>query len=222
MALEYDIDLEQFPESEAGNRMLSRVSPIYGKSYVGKWLFHVMGLEWDEAKLLIEELRDQCYLERTTWGIRYWEERYGINPDETLDLETRRAACRMAGTRYGAISPAKLEEMLEALTGKTVHVVEDNPHYSFDIQFEQTSEEIDYAAVITKLNRSKPSHMSYRIALPRMGRLGLYTATAVHQVKRITETACAESGIAGLYWLVDEDGDTLLDEDGNVLLDDNS
>ena len=219
MATEYDIDLEQFPESEAAKRMLSRVSPIYYKSYVGKWLFEVMGREWDEARALIESLRDQCYLERTTWGIRYWEERYGITPDETLDLETRRAACHRAGERYGAISPAKLEDMLAALTGQSVHITEDNSHYCFDVEFEESDEVLDYTAIIEKLNSTKPSHLSYRIVLPRLARLGLYFGVAVHQVKTITWTVCAESGLADLNWLTDENGDALLDEDNNVLLD---
>ena len=51
------IDLEHFPTSQSAQRMMSRISPIYGKSYVGKWLFQVMGLEWDDAWLRFDELR---------------------------------------------------------------------------------------------------------------------------------------------------------------------
>ena len=50
------IDLEHFPTSQSAQRMMSRISPIYGKSYVGKWLFQVMGLEWDDAWLRFDEL----------------------------------------------------------------------------------------------------------------------------------------------------------------------
>lgn len=38
-------DIDKFPESEAAKRMLSRISPIYDNSYVGKWLYEVMGRE---------------------------------------------------------------------------------------------------------------------------------------------------------------------------------
>ena len=43
------IDLEHFPTSKTAQRMLSRVSPIYSRSYVGKWLYQVMGLEMEDA-----------------------------------------------------------------------------------------------------------------------------------------------------------------------------
>ena len=118
-----NFDLDNFPTSRAARQMLSRVSPIYDKSYVGKWLFEVMGLEMDEARALVESLRAQCFLERCTWGMRYWEERYGIPVDETKDLEERRAAVLTKRGRKGQpISPAALEDILEALTGREITV----------------------------------------------------------------------------------------------------
>ena len=50
------IDLENFPTSESAQRMLAAVTPgFYDKSYVGKWLYQIMGLEFDEAERLIAE-----------------------------------------------------------------------------------------------------------------------------------------------------------------------
>lgn len=41
-------------------KMLSYVTPgFYDKSYVGKWMFQVMGLEYDKALKLAEELPEQ-------------------------------------------------------------------------------------------------------------------------------------------------------------------
>lgn len=36
------MDLENFPTRESAKDMLSMVSPIYDRSYVGKWIFQVM------------------------------------------------------------------------------------------------------------------------------------------------------------------------------------
>mgnify|MGYP000753834514 CR=1 FL=1 len=45
-----DEELELFPTSESALKMLSYVTPgFYDKSYVGKWMFQVMGLEYDKA-----------------------------------------------------------------------------------------------------------------------------------------------------------------------------
>lgn len=44
-----DEELELFPTSESALKMLSYVTPgFYDKSYVGKWMFQVMGLEYDK------------------------------------------------------------------------------------------------------------------------------------------------------------------------------
>ena len=48
------IDLENFPTSQSAQNMLATVTPgFYDQSYVGKWLYQVMGLEFDEAERLI-------------------------------------------------------------------------------------------------------------------------------------------------------------------------
>ena len=39
------IDLEHFPTNETALRMMERISPIYDRSYVGKWIFEIMGME---------------------------------------------------------------------------------------------------------------------------------------------------------------------------------
>ena len=46
------IDLERFPWSDSANRMLTYVTKDwYDKSYVGKWIYEVMGRELDLATL---------------------------------------------------------------------------------------------------------------------------------------------------------------------------
>ena len=46
-----DFNIENFPTSETAKRMMTYITGngFYDKSYVGKWIFQVMGLEWDEA-----------------------------------------------------------------------------------------------------------------------------------------------------------------------------
>ncbi|MCD8308880.1 MAG: YmfQ family protein [Clostridia bacterium] len=212
-------DIEKFPTSEAAQRMLSRVSPIYDNSYVGKWLFEVMGIEMDEARQLVESLRDQCFLERCTWGMRYWEERYGLTVDESADLETRRAACIAKRGKKQPMSPAALEDILEAVTGRGINITEDNGNYRFTVAIEEGDNVVDYDALITKLDTVKPSHLAYSFELPRKGTLYLYMAVASYQEKTITLTEYDETGLSETDILVDENQDYLTDEDGNILTD---
>ena len=83
-------DINNFPTKESAKRMLSRITRIYDKSYVGKWIFEVMGAEIDLMWDRIEELKLQASPGSATWGIQYWEQRYGIPPDPSLTLEERR------------------------------------------------------------------------------------------------------------------------------------
>ena len=215
-----NFDIEHFPTKESAKRMMSRVSPIYENSYVGKWLFEVMGIEMDQARQIVESLREQCYLERCTWGIRYWEQRYGIDPNENLDLETRRAAVIQKRGKKQPLTPATLEEILEAMTGRPVSVDEDNENYRFKVSIDEGTSVVDYIAVIKKINTVKPSHLAYSIELPRKGTLNMYFAAAMHEVKSVAITEYDDRGVSDVVWLVDENGNTLADENMNVFIDD--
>lgn len=86
-----EVDLERFPTSESAIRMLESVSTeFYGKSYVGKWLYQAMGMEYDGALNLAEELPLQFFPETATWGLRYHEEKWQIPVREHLSYDERR------------------------------------------------------------------------------------------------------------------------------------
>lgn len=212
-------DLEHFPTTETAKRMMSRVSPIYDNSYVGKWLFEIMGLEMQEARILVESLRDQCFLERCTWGMHYWEQRYGIVADETKPLEERRQAVIRKRGKNQAMSPATLEKILETLTEREVAVNEDNSNYRFTVSIGEGTSRVDYEAVIKKIDTVKPAHLAYTIELARKGSLNLYMAVASYREKHITVTEYDQSGIDDITILTDEDEEYLCDEDGNILID---
>lgn len=198
--------------------MISRVSPIYEKSYVGKWIFQVMGMEMEEARIIVESLRDQCYLERCTWGMRYWEERYGIEVDESKDLDARRAAVMIKRGNGRFITPASLEKILETLTGRKVNVNEDNAQYRFKISIEDGDSVVDYIAVIQKVNTVKPSHLAYSIELPRKGTFSMYFANAIHEVKRVAMKYDSRD-ILDVTRLAEELGNSLINENLNVFID---
>lgn len=44
------MDLENFPTRETAKDMLSMISPIYDRSYVGKWIFQVMAASMELAR----------------------------------------------------------------------------------------------------------------------------------------------------------------------------
>lgn len=153
-----DFDIEKFPTSPSAVRMMSRISPIYEKSYVGKWIFQVMGLEVDDVRLRYAELKDQAFPETATWGLPYWEQRYAITPTAGQTIEERRRAILTKRNTREPFNPAKVEQIIQTMTGCTAHVTEDVAPYTFKVEIIPGGSDFDFDAVFQKLRRIKPSH----------------------------------------------------------------
>lgn len=158
-----NFDLEKFPENRVSQRMISRVSPIYERSYVAKWLYEVMGREMDDAEKRFLELREQENPETATWGLCYWEQRYGIEVDESRSLAARRAAViSKRGTR-APMNPARIEEILSSMSGRKIRVEENVAPYTFRVYVENGEGFVDYDAIVRKLKKVKPSHLTFEV-----------------------------------------------------------
>ncbi len=108
------IDLDKFPTSESAKRMLKRVSPVYQNAYTAKWLYQVMGMEWDKARELVLSLRDQAFTQTVTWGIEMQEHKYSIEPDDNLSLEERRARLYRKKTKHYPLNPWFMENYMKS------------------------------------------------------------------------------------------------------------
>ncbi len=116
-------DLENFPTSESGKRQLGYVSEeFYEKSYVGKWLYQVMGLQYDEARRIVEELPEQMFPETATWGLMYHEIKWGLPVRENLSIEERRKLIYEKRDYRAPMTPYRMEKHLRDITDFEVHV----------------------------------------------------------------------------------------------------
>lgn len=155
------IDLEHFPTNETALRMMERISPIYDRSYIGKWIFEVIGMEMGEARAYFEELRRQPFPEWTTWAIEYWERRYAIIPKPTDDLETRRRNIIMKRGARLPMNPARMEQIVNGLTGSNTVVTENVDDYTFRVTIDGITLGTNILAVIKEIKRRKPSHQNF-------------------------------------------------------------
>ncbi len=157
------IDLEKFPTSPAAQRMMKTVSPVYDKSYVGKWIFQVMGMEVDEAWAFFEELRLQAFPETATWGIVYWEQRYHIPPDDSLTTEERRQRVIVKRGKRSPMNPTRIEQFIRDVTGRQSEITERNEEYAFSVSILPGESEVDYHELIRTIRSVKPSHLSFTV-----------------------------------------------------------
>lgn len=185
-----NFDIEKFPTSPTALRMLSRISPIYDRSYVGKWIFQVMGLDFDDVRLRFEELRLQAFPETATWGLTYWEQRYGITPSSGQTIEERRRPVILKRNAREPMNPAKVEYIIQTMTGFRAKVTENVADYTFSVEIFSDGSEFDFDAVFSKLKRIKPSHQ----------RMIMYLTTDVGiQIKPKREAYTYPYRMAGTY-----------------------
>ncbi len=157
------IDLENFPTSPAAKRMMKTVSPVYDKSYVGKWIFQVMGMEVDEAWVFFEELRLQAFPETATWGVVYWEQRYHIPPDDNLTTEERRQRVIIKRGKRSPMNPTRIEQFIRDVTGRQSEITERNEEYAFSVSILPGESVVDYSELIKTIRSVKPSHLAFTV-----------------------------------------------------------
>jgi len=129
-------DLESFPTSESAKKMLSYVSGgFYDKSYVGKWIFQVMGIEYDKALEIAMDLPDQFFPETATWGLMYHEIKWGLPVRQNLSYEERRRLIYQKRDYRAPMTPYRMEKHLETMIGMEVHVNDINDKGRFGLKF---------------------------------------------------------------------------------------
>lgn len=129
-------DLEKFPTSDSANRMISYVSDgFYDNSYVGKWLYQVMGLEYDSARQIAEDLPNQFFPETATWGLMYHEIKWGLPVRENLSYEERRKLIYQKRDQRAPMTPYRMEIYLKNATGFEVHVCDSHDPGSYGFNF---------------------------------------------------------------------------------------
>lgn len=118
-------DLEYFPTSESAQRMIRYVTEgFYEKSYVGKWMYQVMGLEYDKVLEILESLPEQFFPETATWGLMYHEIKWGLPVRMNLPYEERRRIIYEKRDMRIPMTPYNMERYLENVTGARVQVTD--------------------------------------------------------------------------------------------------
>lgn len=168
-------NLENFPTSASGKKMLSYVSDgFYDKSYVGKWLFQVMGIEYDKVSEIVEDLPKQFFPETATWGLMYHEIKWGLPVRSDLFFEERRRLIYQKRDCQTSMTPYNMERYLEKITGLEVHVADANDLGKFENEIEHPNmfcvtvignSSLDLKNLKAVIDTVKQSHTVYAVRL---------------------------------------------------------
>lgn len=160
-----NIDLEHFPVSESAKKMLSYVTKgWYDESYVGKWIFQVIGAEMDIARGYVEGLKNQAFPEICSWGMYFHEIMYGLPVDRSKDIDERRKAVlnRKDRTHRTSVTPYRIEDLIFQVFGLEASVSEQISKYTFSLNIMIGADYIigDTDEIISYIRKIKPSHLS--------------------------------------------------------------
>ena len=148
--------------SETAQKIIDYVSPIYGDSYVGLWLFQAIGVALDEVCKIAEQLKHETIPATANLLLDYWEQEYGLATDTSLTKEQRRAKLLAKAQTRGAASPAKLSAAVSAsLGGVEVDITENVDKNTFLVSIREHVPSVVPAVAV--LERMKPAHLIYQI-----------------------------------------------------------
>ena len=197
------MDLDTFPTSPAAQRMLGYVTAgWYNKSYVGKWIYQVMGEELDRIGIPVEELALQAFVNSATWGLKYWEELVGLPIQEDLDYLTRRALINEKINKYHPINPEWLGQFLSGITGREVEVTENPKTYTFSVKIGNGRNEYSLPLTIRRLDAAKPAHLAYDITLVYQDEINLQMGIATNTNSKKRPISEIDKPLLSMQYLV--------------------
>ena len=195
--------------SKMAQEIVGYVSPIYGTSYVGLWIYQAIGTVLDEVCAVAEQLRYEANVSTSELLLDLWEQRYGLSKDSTLTVEQRRARILAKTQSKGPCNPARLADAVSAaLGGVEVEIVENAGRNKFHVHVLEPVESLTPAIAV--IDRMKPAHLIYDISI--LVRTGMDTnvkvAVAMTHAEVFHLPVVERSGDAPDVYV---DGNTLVD-----------
>lgn len=169
--MSYRTDMvEQILTSEEGQTILEYLSPIYGQSYAGLWLLQVIGMQLDKANRWSAELALQVTPETATWTIELWEKEYGIVQNPTLTIEQRRAQVMAKIMERLAVTPYRIEQMIQGVYGVPCEVRENTDGVNtsaneFLVVIRKWIDNETVENIRNLVTNIKPAHLIFSIAI---------------------------------------------------------
>lgn len=153
---------EHILTSPTGQKIIDYVSRLYGESYVGLWLFQVIGLALDDLGEVAAYLRDETNPITADLLLDYWEDHYAIPRNSSYSNDQRRARLLAKIQERGPCNPTRLAAAVSAaLGGVPVDITENVAQNTFMVNIREIVDSIDPAIAV--LERRKPAHLIYEI-----------------------------------------------------------
>lgn len=125
-----------------------------------KSIYNATGFETGNLFTFKDELLDQFFVKRATWGLIYWEHFVGIKENPTLSYERRRENIISKIRGVGTLTKTQIKNLATSFTGGEVEVLEIPEKYKIVVKFvgvKGVPENI--GGLIAVLEETKPAHL---------------------------------------------------------------
>ncbi len=116
----------------------------------------------------------------TSAHIARMEAIFGITANPSLSLEERRDAILVYVNTISPMTPARMKQIVDTITGSESKVEEDFANYAFQILFEANPTKLtDIELIKQKVELMKPAHLNYSVNITQSMKAELYPAIAL-------------------------------------------
>ena len=137
-------------------------------------IYRTQGYEIGKFNYYIDDLIKQCFITTATWGLKYWEEEFGITIDETDSLENRRSRVLAKKRKQDVCNIPTMKKICASYSNGEVEIIPHYEEYYFTIKFVSTKgipEKIQN--IYDDIEEIKPAHLNvvYEFNYQRWGEL---------------------------------------------------
>ena len=199
--------------NETAQEIIDWVSQLYGESYVGLWVYQVLGIILGEIRAMGEQLRQEVRPSTAELTLDQWELLYGLTNGSELTTAQRQDRLLERKLRRVPMNPDRLERLVQAMTGCKAEVTENVAPYVFAVRvfYDNAAPGFDIRPVIGRIREVRPAHLSFLLIACRGAEQHLRAGYGL-VLARWSGADCSVP--MPLVYLADELGDILADEDG--------
>ena len=165
---------------ETAQRIIDYVSQIYGRSYVGLWLFEVIGEALTSVRGVADELRNETNPITANLLLDYWEAHYNIPADSTMNAKQRQARLESKLLSRGPCNPYRLATAISSARGGVeVEITENISKNKVLVNIRSAVDDIKPAVAV--IEKKKPAHLIYeiRVAMKTVAEADIKVAIAM-------------------------------------------
>lgn len=146
-------------------RLMQHMPKYYRDIVEIEELQNAIDLQLDELDIMSNEVLKQFFIYTATWSLPIWERIFGLTVgDTTSNLKERRENIISKLRSYGTTTKEMIARVAKAFTKGEIEVIEDNPNYSFTINFTSIVGIPDNLENFKKAVATiKPAHLNFNV-----------------------------------------------------------